>query len=551
MFICVWPRGLLIFNADLSSLPLGRDTADPIVIASRMVQYHMYHNKSSRVTAGEWRNILVRKARVTEEASKALFDAAHLVDVSLSTQRGPVELREQEKDVSLSALALVCALCRCSCGQILQKGSLFTDDSWPSFARSKGQRIPKTASDAVYSYIIQNLEELCAMVVLCEEQMAQRYVVKSGGGCVIPPYTRIPRHALLAFDLLFEGCALLTDEADCYTPTALQPIPLSKIIDRYWSVDGVMTIERLRERLAECLQADPFTIHDRPVANVASDRGIFAIFKEANTPESGDTSVRSADSAASGALSDGKTTPREGSKQKRLSNAPFPHDRKFCMSCWTHFEVLNQEPLAGCHLRIMNGDERSSWIFAPHYTESAVVANCRGCGPIVLGPVRNTLFLRGLAECTVSAVCSRLVIERCENITVYVAVPLTPLLIDCHEVRLGPYNAPYDITKRHNLVSGKFQFLEFALDEAGMELYASNGSWNQPLVVYDLFARGEDGNSSECTDIFSIMDESEFDLLSLPLNQHNGAFYKVLYVNFFCIVSTNLLGGARSACIVS
>lgn len=108
--------------------------------------------------------------------------------------------------------------------------------------------------------------------------------------------------------------------------------------------------------------------------------------------------------------------------------------------------MLNKEVLSGCHLRIMNGDERSSWLFAPQCAESAVIADCHGCGAIVLGPVRNTLFLRGLSECTVSAICSRLVIERCENITVHVCVPLSPLLIDSRGVRLAPYNVPYDVS---------------------------------------------------------------------------------------------------------
>uniref|UniRef100_F1L1X4 TBCC domain-containing protein 1 n=1 Tax=Ascaris suum TaxID=6253 RepID=F1L1X4_ASCSU len=528
MYICIWPRGLLTFNVDLSSLPARKDTADPVMIACRMVQYHMFHNRNSRVSAEQWWNMLVRKARVTRGTCKALFEVARLVEVSLAAESIPLKLQEEGGNVSLIAVALVCALWRASSAQQFFSKGLFTaEETWPSFARTKGQRVPTTASATVLSYILKNLSELCAMVLLCDEQMAERFIRSPNGRCFIPSNTPIPRQALQGLDMLFEGCSLDTDDVDPCPPNILQPVPLSTIINMYWTVHGKITFDDLREHLAVCLQADPFAIHDRPVVSIGSARGGFSIFKEANTPESEDTSIRSVDTA-SGTISEGKATPREASKKKHLSNTCFSRDRKFIISRWTHAEVLNKEVLSGCHLRIMNGDERSSWLFAPQCAESAVIADCHGCGAIVLGPVRNTLFLQGLSECTVSAICSRLVIERCENITVHVCVPLSPLLIDSRGVRLAPYNVPYD-------------FLQFALEEAGMELYESNGKWDQPLLVRNFFINGEEGDSSECVGIFSIMDASEFQTLAVPLSQRNEEIRKIYLASLPTAFSKALL----------
>uniref|UniRef100_A0A915B873 C-CAP/cofactor C-like domain-containing protein n=3 Tax=Parascaris TaxID=6254 RepID=A0A915B873_PARUN len=512
MYICVWPRGLLTFNIDLSSLSTRKNAANPVVIACHMVQYHMFQSRNPRISAEQWCDMLTKKARVTPGVAKALFEVGRLVEVSLGAKDIPLNLQEGDGTVSLVTVALVCALWRSRIAQS-SKGPFTAEETWPSFVRAKGQRVATTTAATVLTYIRRNLSELCAMILLCDEQMAERFIHSPNGACFIPSDAPVHLQALQGLDMLFEGYTLDRSDAGPYPPNVIQPLPLSTIVERHWTDNGKITFDDLRGHLAVCLQTDPFGIHDRPVVSIGSTRGGFPTFSEVNTPRSKNTPNRSVDTASE-TISAGKVAPRRATRKKHLSNTCFSRDRKFVVSRWTHIEVLNKEVLSGCHLRIMNGDKRSSWLFAPQCAESAVVADCHGCGPIIFGPVRNTLFLQGLSECTVSAVCSRLVIERCDNITVYVCVPLSPLIIDSHRVRLAPYNAPYD-------------FLQFALEEAKMKLCQSNGKWDQPLLVRNFFMKGEEDDSGECGGIFSIMDASEFQTLALPLSQRNEDIQKM------------------------
>uniref|UniRef100_A0A0M3IW81 DUF1996 domain-containing protein n=1 Tax=Ascaris lumbricoides TaxID=6252 RepID=A0A0M3IW81_ASCLU len=76
------------------------------------------------------------------------------------------------------------------------------------------------------------------MVLLCDEQMAERFIRSPNGRCFIPSNTPIPRQALQGLDMLFEGCSLDTDDVDPCPPNILQPVPLSTIINMYWTVHG-------------------------------------------------------------------------------------------------------------------------------------------------------------------------------------------------------------------------------------------------------------------------------------------------------------------------
>uniref|UniRef100_A0A914RSX6 Uncharacterized protein n=1 Tax=Parascaris equorum TaxID=6256 RepID=A0A914RSX6_PAREQ len=101
MYICVWPRGLLTFNIDLSSLSTRKNAANPV------------------------------KARVTPGVAKALFEVGRLVEVSLGAKDIPLNLQLQEGDgtVSLVTVALVCALWRSRIAQS-SKGPFTAEETW-------------------------------------------------------------------------------------------------------------------------------------------------------------------------------------------------------------------------------------------------------------------------------------------------------------------------------------------------------------------------------------------------------------------------------------
>ncbi|VDK60611.1 unnamed protein product [Anisakis simplex] len=272
---------------------------------------------------------------------------------------------------------------------------------------------------------------------------------------VIAKDKELSRGVISSLDMIFEGCVRANEDGDHDQSLPLiyddrvQLASLSEIVKSHWRPDEKITFIRLYQFVSGHLQVEPFVIHDRPILQIVTERrdGGFSVFREAVTPESTDGSVRSVDSATKGSQPTERKLSRNRRRKKSLSNTTSQVNRKFTISHWTHYEVLNQEELSGGHLRIMNGDERSSWLIAPKHSESVVVADCSGSGPILLGPVRNTVFLRGLNDCTVSVIASRVVIERCEEITVHLCTPLSPVLIDSHAVKLAPYNICYDVSE--------------------------------------------------------------------------------------------------------
>lgn len=77
---------------------------------------------------------------------------------------------------------------------------------------------------------------------------------------------------------------------------------------------------------------------------------------------------------------------------------------------------------------------------------TASVVSSVDCGPIVLGPVIDLLLLRDLRNVTVSAVCSRVHIENCQHIQLFVNCETAPVVGEnCREVYFGPYNVFYDV----------------------------------------------------------------------------------------------------------
>jgi hypothetical protein len=111
-------------------------------------------------------------------------------------------------------------------------------------------------------------------------------------------------------------------------------------------------------------------------------------------------------------------------------------------------EILTNPVYHGAHLRITDGVRGiSSTVFNLRFLRTAMIAECDGIGPIVLGPVRGLVYIRNVKNTRISVVCSRIVIENCENITVYLNVSTTPILsYNCKEVMFAPYNVFYDVS---------------------------------------------------------------------------------------------------------
>ncbi|MFH4976453.1 hypothetical protein AB6A40_003162 [Gnathostoma spinigerum] len=506
-YIIVWPSGCLTYNVDLSStvVKTASESSPGIVLACRLVRYHGARYGNNRVTKQQWKNVALNRMRLTQSASDTIFDVARLTD-ALATSKAPISLTAPNSTTSLASLALTTALCRSALG---------------TSSSTEIKEIPKIndssdymkcdeyclAAENVYRNILENIDQFCTMLILCDERMLRKYVKSESDASRIPMNAELSTDCLTFLDRLF----LCSTLSDCSVPLAVDekliPRPLSEVICKYWAKNGKITLGKLVQYIRECFHSDPFRIHDRLVSHIG-DNNSFSIYPGIVSPTSSNAAPVS--EARQKKLRRRSSNTFDDHKPKRMSVSSSAENRVLYLNGWSHIEVLTNAMFAGCHMRITNGSYRSSALFSPQWLYSAVIANCHGCGNIILGAVRSTVYILGSSDCCVSVFCSRLVVEHCENVTIYVGTPLPPVILSSSRIQLAPYNCPCDA-------------LEFSLADAGLKLSSAN-KWDSVIMLDHFYAKGESNETTNVSDVITYVTPRCFFLQPTPLPKTNESF---------------------------
>lgn len=111
-------------------------------------------------------------------------------------------------------------------------------------------------------------------------------------------------------------------------------------------------------------------------------------------------------------------------------------------------EILTNAVYRGAHLRIGEGVRGlSSLVFHLPHCRSVEIADCDAVGPIVLGPISGLLRIYNVRNTIVSAICPRVIVEDCEDVTLYINTSTAPVIAGiCKGIALAPYNVFCDVS---------------------------------------------------------------------------------------------------------
>jgi hypothetical protein len=146
-----------------------------------------------------------------------------------------------------------------------------------------------------------------------------------------------------------------------------------------------------------------------------------------------------------------------------MTSTQLAEHRKLTLRQWLHMELLVKSEYQGANLRIQQDSFMAgSYVFylralrfglkyITHFYligfRTASIISCVECGPIVLGPVSGLMVLRNLNNVTISAICSRVQIENCRNLKLFLNCQCAPMIAsNCENIQLGPYNVYYDVS---------------------------------------------------------------------------------------------------------
>ncbi|KAK0425125.1 hypothetical protein QR680_009046 [Steinernema hermaphroditum] len=384
--IYLWTRGSFVFNVDFSSLlqhhSLAAINLNTVRIASNLVSYHAFHHKTSSISYAQWHRIAASKIGLSDEATFAFFSAAQTTDDSIPDAE---RLRRFEKgapveDSGLSHVPLLhLVLLVCLIG------------ATPSESRT-------TRESAFRKFLLKNIDHLCRLIILCHDSYV-RLFESPRDLLAVGLNQKISSDVLRNFDVLFEGAIGNFEGASA----GAKAIPASELAMRFWvdSPDGI-SFNFLVRRIQSVLQSDPFQI-----AGLEDD------FVEA------------------------KLNP-----QKTATPAADADHRSVTVRNLAGVSLIDKDYYVGSNLRVDGSDvDASTTLIALRPFRTATVANCAGRGKILLGRVEDTLFVRNVSNFCISAICRRIVVEKCTNVRLFLNCLVAPLIADnCSELMLAPYN---------------------------------------------------------------------------------------------------------------
>ncbi|TKR93566.1 hypothetical protein L596_007993 [Steinernema carpocapsae] len=384
--IYVWVRGLFVYNSDLSGLlnsaALADSNLNTLRIASHLVSYHAYHNKSTHISYCQWHRIASSKIGLSDEATFAFFCAAQINDDSIEDDwrvrrfaKGTPSGPSAESLVPLLHLiVLICIV-----------GATRSD--------SRGSR-----EVAFRKYILKNIDQICRLIVLCHGSFLKLFESPRE---LIPINLNqmISADVLRNFNILFEG-AVGNFELESRGARA---VPLSELAMRYWADGEGICYNFLVRRIQSVLQTDPFQIG----------------FCEDDVFDS------------------------KLSSQQTATPAADPDHRSVTIRNPRNVSLVDKDYYVGSNLRIDGGGDPhcGPTFIALRPFKTATVANCSGHGKILLGRVDDTLFVRNVHGLCISAICRRIIVENSSDLRLFLNAIVAPVVVgSCSDVFVGPYN---------------------------------------------------------------------------------------------------------------
>ncbi|KAI6174783.1 TBCC domain-containing protein 1 [Aphelenchoides bicaudatus] len=312
------------------------------------------------------------------------------------------------------------------------------------------------------SFLKLHLKELLVLTALCHYKLAEQHV-QSARFSELPNLPKIPRAALANLDPLLEG---IMRKDKTISTSVMVPCSFSEV-----------NFDELAKTIRKALQADMFTL---------------------------DECIRKRDTSRHANNSDQQNT-------RTMTSTQLAEHRKLTVRHWSHMEILAKPEYRGANLRVQQESFMTgSFVFYLKSLKTASVVSCVDCGPFVFGPVSELLLLRDLRNVTISAVCTRVQLENCHNVRLFINCECAPVVgSNCRNVVFAPYNVYYD---------GLFCELKYAQ----MELRNQNANqWDQAFCVNTTNTQSP---SSVC---FGPMDEEDFYIQPTPFSQNlSSNFYK-------------------------
>ncbi|KAH7723803.1 TBCC domain-containing protein 1-like protein [Aphelenchoides avenae] len=455
--LVLWPRGAFLFNtrfpgsvADTEAL---KDSPD---VALRLVCYHFYHHRTRTITCHDWLHVATNKIRLSEEVAFAIFvsaqQAAPLEGVAkLST----LEDADPNAKTDLLGLALVVAML--------------------------GRQHSANVGLDVAKYMKKHIDAITYIFLLCHYDIALKLITSPS---FTPPdeAPEVPESALVNFDLFLEGTIVASKNVSTsdiiprsfsalmsmLSPVCLHRVGATRLMQSNW-FNFQISYQQLVRILWKSLQTDMFSL-DRPSRQVRDTRLV----------------------------------------TRTITSTQLAEHRKLSLRAWTHLEILTNSVYRGAHLRISHGLRGlSSIVFHIPHARTVEIADCDAVGPIVLGPVSGLLRVSNVRNTRISAICSRIIVEDCEDVTLYVNTPTSPVICGASKrIVLAPYNVYCDA-------------LQYELRRAGLELAeCATNCWDKPVVLPSPSGSSRVLRNHE---VCKLMDPDQFTIQSTPFKQTLGS----------------------------
>ncbi|KAI6204119.1 TBCC domain-containing protein 1 [Aphelenchoides besseyi] len=470
--LVLWIRGRFLFGSNFHGFAMHKST-DPIQLSLRFLWHHFSSRRSRLVSFHDWLKVTTTKMTISTEAAFAIFvSVQQLVPVPGETLLVNLEGANLEAKADLLGLLLVLAFTGCS-------------------ENENGRR-------DVVSFMKSRLDELLTLVLLCHYHLADEHI-QTARFEGLPMIEKIPRGALVNLDPLIEGT--MRTEKTMSTADVL-PQPFSELVDSVLRADQNDEVDRkspehnsynyadLMRVIRKCLQMDMFALDEMPRNKMTSEC-------------------------------------HYSQTSRTVTSTQLSEHRKLTVRQWTHLELLTKSAYRGANLRIyQNSFMAGSSVFCLRALRTAMVGFSTDCGPIVLGPIADLLLLRNLRNVVISAVCSRIQLENCRDVTVFVNTKTSPIVSrNCEGIKLAPYNVFYDA-------------LQYELNYTGMDLLnQDDNQWNKPVCIEAADSRG--GETTQRSSVH-LLPADQFYIQPTPFAQDtNSEFYKIFYQSISTIYMSN------------
>uniref|UniRef100_A0A0N4Z6F7 C-CAP/cofactor C-like domain-containing protein n=1 Tax=Parastrongyloides trichosuri TaxID=131310 RepID=A0A0N4Z6F7_PARTI len=437
----LWPKGDFSILLDHSYIPFGPSPVDTFKLALQFISYHGYFNGTQYITFRDWYRIALQKMLLTDDVAISFFiSAKHIEEVNENKETYTIiskdnlldDLTNNDKvdktpNIKIIYLSLV----------IVMSG--YRQGPLNDYSREEINKI--SSFRIVYHFIKRNIKRFLSVLLLCHPKLMVQMIKDSNKPIeVIESSAKIHIEYLINLNIVFEGTVVSivgTINERSIIPDKCWGILSKKIVTtfgvneiRFDEICGLMDI---------LLQQDMFGVHDCLLEPIKID----------------------------GRLTNG---------HKKFTPSCLSKYRKLVINSWTHIEVLTSPLYQGVNLRLSNGSSKSSYLFFPHYTKSIIISDTKNCKPIILGPVKDVIFINNVHNTSISVMTHRLIIRNSTNLTLFLSINTPPIIsIDCKNIKLAPYNVFYTDLERQ-------------LNESNIKMLPINeNQWNKPIILEEIF----------------------------------------------------------------